>query len=111
MKTPLSPRRLAFAVAIFVACLAIDGPCRTRAAESESKPPVFEVGFGERDITPPAGLPMWGYGARHAMLSQGGPRSALRQGGRHSGRRSKLAIVGTDLGRGPTQAMMAKIRR
>ena len=32
---------------------------------------VFRVGAGEKDITPPAGIPMWGYGARHDMPSQG----------------------------------------
>ena len=32
---------------------------------------VFRVGAGEKDITPPAGVPMWGYGARHDALSQG----------------------------------------
>ena len=31
----------------------------------------FKVGFAKRDITPQGATPMWGYGARHAMLSQG----------------------------------------
>ena len=28
----------------------------------------FQVGAADKDITPPAGIPMWGYGARHDML-------------------------------------------
>ncbi len=32
---------------------------------------VFRAGAGEKDITPPAGVPMWGYGARHDMLFPG----------------------------------------
>ena len=31
----------------------------------------FRVGAGEKDITPPDGVPMWGYGARHDLPSQG----------------------------------------
>jgi len=27
----------------------------------------FKVGFGKRDITPTKPVPMWGYGARHAL--------------------------------------------
>jgi neutral ceramidase len=86
------------------------GPRFASGAEAESKSPGFEVGFGQRDITPPAGLPMWGYGARHDMLAKGtldplfAKAVVIRAGG------AKLAIVGLDLGRGPTQAMMEKIR-
>ena len=25
----------------------------------------FRVGAADKDITPPVGIPMWGYGARH----------------------------------------------
>ena len=31
----------------------------------------FKVGFAKRDITPTAPMPMWGYGDRHDLLSQG----------------------------------------
>ena len=33
--------------------------------------PDFQVGTADRDITPPTGIPMWGYGARHDQLSDG----------------------------------------
>ena len=76
--------RFAVAAAVFgFLSIATNGP--VRGAEPEAKPVPFEVGFGERDITPPAGLPMWGYGARHDMLVAGGARSAVCQGGRDSG--------------------------
>jgi hypothetical protein len=70
----------------------------------------FQVGVADCDLTPQAPMPMWGYAARHAALSNGvmDPLMAkaivIQAGG------AKLALVGTDLGRGPTIAMMEKIR-
>ena len=70
----------------------------------------FQVGAAQRDITPVKPVPLWGYGARHDSLSQGvlDPLRAkalvIEAGG------SKLAIVGMDLGRGPTPSMMDRIR-
>src|SRR5262245_8362570 len=60
---------------------------------------VFKVGVGKRDITPQEAVPMWGYGARHDLLSQGtlDPLYAVAlviQAGDQ-----KVAIVGLDLGR------------
>jgi len=92
-------------------CLALLGPGGVASAQDEPTQPVpFEAGFGKRDITPQGEMPMWGYGARHAMLSQGAldPLYAkavvLRAG------EDKVALVGLDLGRGPTQLMMERIR-
>ena len=100
-----------FAVATLAfGCLATGTNGPLRAAESEAKPPAFEVGFGERDITPPAGLPMWGYGARHDMLSTGALDPLFAKAVVIRAGDDKLAIVGLDMGRGPTQAMMEKIR-
>lgn len=70
----------------------------------------FKAGYAERDITPPAGLPMWGYGARHDLPAEGtrDPLFAkcvvIEAGG------EKLAIMGLDLGRSPTFKMMDEIR-
>jgi len=83
------------------------------AAKKDSSAPAegrFAVGVATRDVTPTAPVPMWGYGARHAALSQGTldplyAKAIVIQSGK-----DKLAIIGTDIGRGPTQAMMAKIR-
>ena len=71
----------------------------------------FKVGVAERDITPDAPVPMWGYGARHDRLSEGvidrlRAKALVIQAGQR-----KLAIVGMDLGRGPTPSMMKRIRQ
>jgi neutral ceramidase len=76
-----------------------------RAAEPE-----FLVGVARRDITPDEAVPMWGYGDRHAALSEGvlDPLTATAiviQAGR-----KKLAIVGLDLGRSPDEASLQRIR-
>jgi neutral ceramidase len=77
---------------------------------AEDQPAVFKVGVGKRDITPKEGVPMWGYGARHDKLSTGilDPLYAAAmviQAGTN-----KLAIVGLDLGRAPTETQLQIIR-
>ena len=74
-------------------------------------PKSFRVGFSKREITPKPGLPMWGYGARHDKPAEGTldplfARAAVVEAGDE-----RLAIVSLDLGRGPTQSMMDRIRR
>jgi neutral ceramidase len=76
-----------------------------------SEPPSFLVGTAQRDITPSAPTPMWGYGARHDKLSQGTLDPLLAKALVLAVGDEKLAIVGMDLGRGPTAAMMEAIRR
>ena len=71
----------------------------------------FRVGAGERDITPPAGIPMWGYGARHDRPSEGALDPLMAKAIVVAAGDEKVAIVGIDLGRGPTEAMMEVIRR
>lgn len=71
----------------------------------------FKVGFSQRDITPQAPTPMWGYGARHDLLSEGtddplfAKAIVIDTGG------AKLALVGLDLGRAPTLKTMDGIRK
>ena len=78
--------------------------------EEDDQATAFHVGYAESDITPPPGLPMWGYGARHALTSKGAIAPLMaRVVVIHAGD-NKLAIVGTDLGRGPTPPMMEQIR-
>ncbi|MBI2422647.1 MAG: hypothetical protein HYV27_07440 [Candidatus Hydrogenedentes bacterium] len=61
----------------------------------------FKVGFAKVDVTPQAPVPMWGYGARHDLLSQGtrdplyAKALVIESGG------EKLALIGLDLGRSP----------
>ncbi len=78
----------------------------SNASESEQ----FRVGFGKRDITPQAPVPMWGYGARKAMLSDGTLDPLWAKAIVIQGDEGKVALVGLDLGRGPTTAMMERIR-
>jgi hypothetical protein len=70
----------------------------------------FRVGAADKDITPPPGIPMWGYGARHDKLSEGTLDPLMAQAIVIAAGDDKVAIVGTDLGRGPTEAMMSIIR-
>ncbi len=71
----------------------------------------FQVGVGEKDITPPEGVPMWGYGARHDVLSQGALDPLMAKAIVVAAGDEKVALVGIDLGRGPTDAMMKVIRQ
>ena len=76
-----------------------------------SDDPAFRVGSADADITPPPGIPMWGYGARHDMPAEGTLDPLMAQAIVIAAGDDKLAIVGTDLGRGPTAAMMTIIRK
>jgi neutral ceramidase len=71
----------------------------------------FRIGVGEKDITPPAGIPMWGYGARHDMPSEGTLDPLMAKAVVIAAGGEKVALVGIDLGRGPTEAMMKVIRQ
>lgn len=85
-------------------CLLFTLPCSAADA-------AFKVGFAKRDITPQGATPMWGYGERHAMLSQGTAAPLLAKAVVIEAGEDRLAIVGMDLGRGPTTAMMTQIRK
>lgn len=80
-------------------------------AQTDTGKAVFKVGVGKRDITPREPVPMWGYGDRHDMLSQGtldplyAAAVVLQVGDK------KLAIVGLDLGRSPAESSLQAIRR
>jgi neutral ceramidase len=70
----------------------------------------FQVGAAEKDITPPAGVPMWGYGARHDALCEGTLDPLMAKAVVIAAGGDKLALVGIDLGRGPNEASMKTIR-
>lgn len=69
------------------------------------------AGAAVADVTPQESVPMWGYGSRHAALSKGtlDPLKAtaivLQVG------ELRLAIVGLDLGRSPTEESLQRIRQ
>ena len=77
------------------------------SADSASR---FTVGVAQRDITPGKPMPMWGYGARHDRLSEGVLDPLRVKALVIEAASAKLAIVGLDLGRGPTPVMMDRIR-
>jgi hypothetical protein len=70
----------------------------------------FKVGVGRRDITPKEPVPMWGYGARHDALSTGVLDSLYATALVIQAGSSKVAIVGLDLGRAPTERSLQTIR-
>ena len=81
------------------------------AADSFAAETVFKAGAVKRDITPKLPVPMWGYGARHSLLS-GGTLDPLEaavvviQAGN-----DKLAIVGLGLGWSPSEKSLQNIRQ
>ncbi|MEX0978239.1 MAG: neutral/alkaline non-lysosomal ceramidase N-terminal domain-containing protein [Pirellulales bacterium] len=85
--------------------------CVLLAAGAAAAEPNFKVGFAQRDITPTAPIPMWGYGARHDLLSQGVLEPLMAKAIVIEAGDAKLAIVGQDIGRGPTGPMMEQIRK
>ncbi len=78
---------------------------------AESDQTSFMVGYSKRNITPTEPVPLWGYGDRHDELSTGihdplyADALVLQMNG------TKLAIVGLDLGRSPSESSLMKIRR
>lgn len=86
-------------------------PAATKPGTMAGAARSFQVGVAVRDITPTGPTPMWGYGARHDQRSQGVLDPLHATALVIAAGDQKLAIVGMDLGRGPTPAMMAEIRR
>ncbi|HZV05833.1 MAG TPA: neutral/alkaline non-lysosomal ceramidase N-terminal domain-containing protein [Gemmataceae bacterium] len=71
----------------------------------------LQAGAASVDITPPTGFAMWGYAARKDQPSLG-VRDPLRARALVLAAGDKrLALVSLDLGRAPTRASMAAIRR
>ena len=70
----------------------------------------FRVGFAQKDVTPTVPMPMWGYGARKDMLSQGALDPLMAKAIVIEAGEDRVALVGLDMGRAPTTAMMDEIR-
>lgn len=70
----------------------------------------FKVGFAEREITPTKKMPMWGYGARHALPGDGVLIPMFAKVVVIEADGKKLAIMGLDMGRSPTYASMDRIK-
>jgi hypothetical protein len=92
----------------FSACLLVAwGAVATAPAQGAA----FKAGYAQRDITPARPVPMWGYGARHSLLSKGVRDPLYAKAAVIDAGKEKLAIVGMDLGRGPRTDMMQRIRK
>lgn len=66
----------------------------------------FRVGFARRDITPAQPIPMWGYGARHAIPATRARDTLYAKVLVIEAGDTRVALIGLDIGRGPTYAMM-----
>jgi hypothetical protein len=102
MKTLINKLLAALMLISFVASARVDA----QTAQS-----IFKVGAARRDITPQEAVPMWGYGARHDMLSQGTLDPLYAAAMVIEAGDKKLAIVGLDMGRSPTERQLQNIRR
>jgi hypothetical protein len=87
-------------------CLVAFGICAMPDAHAAT----FKVGCAQRDITPTKPVPMWGYGARHNLLSRGVRDPLFAKAVVIDVGKQKLGIVGMDLGRAPRTDMMERIR-
>jgi neutral ceramidase len=80
-----------FHLFILVGCLAA-----VSTLHAEGK---FRAGVAQIDVTPTKAMPMWGYGARHDLLSRGMRDPLYAKAVVIEAGDSRLAIVGLDLGR------------
>ncbi len=72
--------------------------------------PVFMAGAAQRDVTPEEPVPLWGYGGRHDMLSNGTLDPLMAAAIVIQAGDKKMAIVGLDLGRSPNEKSLQAIR-
>ena len=98
-------------IGVLMAAMAIMAAGRPGIALGASDGDEFRVGAADKEITPPPGIPMWGYGPRHDKPSEGTLDPLMAKAIVIAAGDDKVADVGTDLGRGPTEAMMAIIRK
>lgn len=71
----------------------------------------LQVGAARIDITPPVGLPMWGYGARHDKPNEGVLDPMFADAVVIAVGDARIGIVGLDLGRAPTRKSFEIIRK
>jgi neutral ceramidase len=70
----------------------------------------FKVGYAQKDVTPQVAMPMWGYSARKDRLSEGMLDPLMAKAIVIEAESDRVALVGLDMGRAPTTAMMETIR-
>ncbi len=89
---------------VVCAALALGAAVPTMAQDGLS------AGYASADITPETAVPMWGYGHRRDTPSFGTLTPLRARAVVLAAGARRLAIVATDLGRGPTPAMMSQVR-
>ncbi len=97
-------RQFCSVLLFLLACAEISRPA------SALEEPQFLAGAAAADVTPNEPVPMWGYGARHASLSEGTLDPLLATVLVLQAGSDRLAIVGLDLGRSPTEESLQRIR-
>lgn len=102
----MSPRCM-----ILVALTAVTFPA---GAEPDERPGAtaasFRAGSAVIDVTPPVGLPMWGYGVRKAIPAVAVRDPLLATTLVIEAAEKRLAIVGLDMGRAPARTSLATLR-
>src|SRR2546423_1199750 len=71
----------------------------------------LSAGAASVEITPPVGMPLWGYAARHDAASVGVRDPLYARCVVLGDGRQRVAVVSLDLGRPPTREQTAAIRR
>lgn len=71
---------------------------------------IFKAGAAQVDVTPREPVPMWGYGDRHAKLSEGTMDPLMATAVVIEAGKNKVAIVGLDIGRSPVEDSLQRIR-
>jgi neutral ceramidase len=84
----------------------MSGICACAASEVD-----FRAGAALADVTPQEPVPMWGYGSRRDTLSEGVMDPLMATAIVLQAGQEKLAIVGLDLGRSPSEESMQRIRK
>lgn len=72
---------------------------------------VFMAGAAKAEVTPQEPVPMWGYGSRKDALSEGTLDPLMANAIVIQAGQDKLALVGLDLGRSPSEESMQRIRK
>lgn len=78
--------------------------------QAPTSAPSLLAGAARANITPREPVPMWGYGARHDALSNGVLDPLFADAVVLQFGNEKLALVGLDLGRSPSEAALQHIR-
>ena len=102
---PVCPYPMRWLAAVAVCAGAVGGWSRAPGLAAD-----FRVGAAAGDVTPAEPTPMWGFGSRHARLSEGVLEPLAAKALVIAVGDEKLAIVGLDLGRSPAEPALQRIR-